>query len=115
MKCESCEGTKVIEVLYSQVNGSGCGLSNEEAMSKAGEVHHTEECPDCEGHGEYMTVRIKCMVPAYVDTRVTDLESFKEAVDELKWASSYVSEIEEWNWNYNWQKAEGLDYEIIEE
>ena len=47
--CEYCEGTGIIEILYSQVSGSAGGCSNEHAAWLAGEVHHIEECSRCGG------------------------------------------------------------------
>jgi len=43
--CETCEDTGEVDVLYSDVFTS---MGNGEAMRRAGEVHHTEVCPDCE-------------------------------------------------------------------
>lgn len=52
MICPDCEGKGTIEITYDEVWGSGRGMSNEEAMRKAGEVHHEEECERCGGTGE---------------------------------------------------------------
>ena len=43
--CETCEGTGEVDVLYSDVFTL---MGSNEAMRRAGEVHHTEVCPDCE-------------------------------------------------------------------
>ena len=44
--CETCEGKGEIDVLYSDI---ACEMGSNESMRRAGEVHHTEVCPDCEG------------------------------------------------------------------
>ena len=45
--CETCEGTGEVDVLYSDIT---CEMGSNEAMRRAGEVHHTEVCPDCVGY-----------------------------------------------------------------
>ena len=50
--CDDCEGTGHISVTYSEVRGSGCGMSNDQAMNMAGAHHHSEECDTCNGEGE---------------------------------------------------------------
>ena len=48
--CPECGGAGEVDVLWDQ--GYHPGLSNEEAMNKAGEVHHSEVCEYCNGSGE---------------------------------------------------------------
>ena len=50
-ECEKCEGTGRVEVLYCDCHGCG-GMSNDQAMMMAGEVHHVEACEPCGGTGE---------------------------------------------------------------
>ena len=49
MKCTECD-EGYIEILWEEV--MGFGGTNDEAMRKAGSVHHTETCPVCHGTGE---------------------------------------------------------------
>ena len=54
-ECEACHGTGEIEVLYCDMHGGFSYMSNDQASSKAGEVHHTETCEECNGTGEIET------------------------------------------------------------
>jgi len=54
--CDLCGGEGKVDIPYFAVLGSGRGMSNEKAMQKAGEIHHSETCQECEGEGiEYCT------------------------------------------------------------
>lgn len=47
-ECEECGGVGEVPVLYDQMR---LNMSAEEAVSKAGTIHHWEECPYCNGTG----------------------------------------------------------------
>ena len=50
--CEECDGTGEVAICNSDVFGSCVGMSNDEAMRRAGDVHHMEECSECNGSGK---------------------------------------------------------------
>lgn len=50
MTCEECDGKGVIHVLYCEM--TGWSMSIDSAASRAGDIHHTEQCGRCRGTGE---------------------------------------------------------------
>lgn len=49
--CPECDGKRVRAIPYFEATGSGAGMSIERAARMAGEIHHYDACPECDGRG----------------------------------------------------------------